>query len=67
MPDDLIGVEWSEYDPFAGTLKIGVAFEDGAGHVRTLRGLPPPIDAPLFPDDVCLDVVIGVKDAGAAT
>lgn len=29
--NELFGFEWQEYDPAAGTIKMGVAMEDGSG------------------------------------
>ena len=34
--DELIGVEWVEFDPATGELKMGVAFEDGSGFHTTV-------------------------------
>lgn len=60
MPDDMIGIEWAEYDPKTGQLKTGVAWEDGSGwhssKARLMRSTPSGSTA--FPDGVELNMKV---------
>jgi len=50
MEDDYrIGVEWMEFDPDTGELKLGIAFEDGGGFHATVRRHATLVELPVQP------------------